>query len=126
MKIRVTILALFLLTVHLSYAQKKKAPKDLAEAITILQTDCPDSLKTIIKRTGNDSLINLCYPWEGAYKTIFEWTENDNKKSKIKKYLIEKGISSNQHQQTVILIAFKRHSLVRIIMKMKYFVHIRL
>jgi hypothetical protein len=108
MKTRVTIFSFFLLIVHLSYGQKKKAPRDFAEAITILQTDCPDSLKAIIKRTGNDSLINLCYPWEGDYKTIFEWTENDNKKSKIKKYLIEKEVSSNQHQQTVILIAFKK------------------
>lgn len=108
MKTRVIILTFFLLTVHLSYGQKKKAPKDFAEAITILQTDCPDSLKAIIKKTGNDSLINLCYPWDGDYKTIFEWTESDNKKSKIKKYLIDKGVSSNQHQQTVILIAFKK------------------
>jgi hypothetical protein len=108
MKIRVTILTFFLLTVHLLYGQKKKAPKDFVEAMTLLQTNCPDSLKTIIKRTGNDSLINLCYPWDGDYKAIFEWTEQDNKKSKIKKYLIKKGVSSNQHQQTVILIAFKK------------------
>lgn len=105
---RVTIFTLFLFTVYLSYGQRKKVPKDFAQAITILQVDCPDSLKTIIKRTGNDSLINLCYPWDGDYKTIFDWTKNDIKKSKIKKYLIEKGVSSNQHQQTVILIAFKK------------------
>jgi hypothetical protein len=108
MKTRIIIFTLFLLTVHLSYGQKKKTPKDFGEAIAILQTDCPDSLKAIIKITGNDSLINLCYPWDGDYKTIFEWTENNNKKSKIKKYLIEKGVSSNKHQQTVILIAFKK------------------
>lgn len=108
MKTQFLILTLFVLTVHVTYGQNKKTPKNFAEAITILQTDCPDSLKAIIKRTGNDSLINLCYPWDGDFKTIFEWTENENKKSKIKKYLIEKGVSSNQHQQTVILIAFKK------------------
>ena len=108
MKILIIILTLFLLTAHLSHGQKRKAPKDFGEAIAILQTECPDSLKAIIKRTGNDSLINLCYPWDGDYKTIFEWTENDNKKSKIKRYLIEKGVSSNQHQQAVMLIAFKK------------------
>ncbi len=108
MKTRVTILTFFLLAVHLSYGQKEEAPKNFAEAITILQKDCPDSLKAIIKRTGNDSLINLCYPWDGNYKTIFEWTGNDNKKSEINNYLIDKGVSSNQHQQTVILIAFKK------------------
>lgn len=108
MRLSLTILTLLFLTVQVSFGQKKNTPKDFAEAITILQTDCPDSLKAIIKKTGNDSLINLCYPWNGDYKTIFEWTDSDNKKSKIKKYLINKGVSSNQHQQTVILIAFKK------------------
>jgi len=61
MKTRVIILTFFILTVHLSYGQKKDAPKDFAEAITILQTDCPDSLKAIIKKTGNDSLITPPY-----------------------------------------------------------------
>lgn len=108
MNIRVTIIVIFLLIVHLSYGQKEKTPKTFAEAITILKTDCPDSLKAIIKRTANDSLIDICYPWSGDYETIFEWTKKDNKKSKIKKHLIEKGVSVNQHQQTVILIAFKK------------------
>jgi hypothetical protein len=108
MKTRVTILTLFILTVHLSYGQKIKAPKDFAEAIVFLQKDCPESLKTQIKSTANDSLIELCSPWEGDYKTIFEWTENENKKSKIKRYLESKGVSENQHQQTVLLIAFKK------------------
>lgn len=102
------LLTLLFLTIQVSFGQTKKTPKDFAQAMTILQTDCPDSLKSIIKKTGNDSLINLCYPWDGDYKTIFEWTKSDNKRSKIKKYLISKGISTNQHQQAVILIAFKK------------------
>lgn len=108
MKTRLTILILILLTVHLSYGQKMKTPKNIADAITVLQTDCPDSLKTIIKKTGYDSLINLFYPWNKDYKTIYEWTKIDNKKSKIKKYLIKKGVSSIEYQQTVILIALKK------------------
>jgi len=62
MRLSLTILTLLFLTVQVSFGQKKNTPKDFAEAITILQTDCPDSLKAIIKKTGNDSLINLCYP----------------------------------------------------------------
>jgi hypothetical protein len=88
--------------------QKNKAPKDLLNAVTYLEVNCPDHLKQIIKTTDDDKLINLCYPWDGDYKTIFEWTTEENKKSAIKKYLIEKGVSTNQHQQTVILIAFKQ------------------
>lgn len=73
-----------------------------------LQTDCPDSLKLTIKETNNTQLINLCYPWGGDYKTIFRWTKRDHKKSKTRKYLINKGISDNRRQQAIILIAFKQ------------------
>jgi len=93
----------------MALGQKMKTPKSIEEAIEVLKVDCADSLKQIIKKTSNDSLINLCYPWDGEYKTIFKWTESDNKKSKIKNYLIENGIESNQHQQTVIMIAFKHY-----------------
>lgn len=93
-----------ILTVHFTFGQKKKNPRDISEAITILNTDCPNSLKSIIKRTPNDSLIYLCYPFYVGYKTMYNWTERDNG---IKKYLIEKGVSSYQFQQIVILKAFK-------------------
>lgn len=109
MRKHLTILTLLLLTIHGAMSQKVKAPKDINEAITFLMADCSDSLKTIIKQTENDKLIDLCYPWNGDYKTIFNWTERDNKKSIIKKLLIKQGISYNQHQQTVILIAFKNY-----------------
>lgn len=108
MKTLFIIITIILSTTHLSYGQKNKNPKDIAEAIAILQINCPDSLKAIIKITENDKLINLSYPWGGDYETIFKWFETGNKKSKIKKYLIDKGISFNPHQHTVILIAFKK------------------
>jgi len=108
MKTRLSLFTLLVLIVQLSFGQKVKTPKDISEAIIQLQKDCPESLKKIIKKTSNDSLINLCYPWDGNYKTIFEWTDVENNESKIRKYLINNGISSNQHQQTVILIAFKK------------------
>lgn len=107
MKNTILIIVILLWTPIILFGQKVKSPKTIDEAIEILKTDCPESLQQIIKKTSNDSLINLCYPWDGDYKTIFEWTEKDNKKSKIKKYLNDKGIESNQHQQTVIMIAFK-------------------
>lgn len=102
------IFTILFLTSQFVYGQKIKTPKDIQSAVTYLQTDCPDSLKLTIKETPDDKLINLCYPWNGKYKTIFEWTNRDNKKSRIKKYLIDKGITDNKHQQTIILIAFKQ------------------
>jgi hypothetical protein len=108
MKIQVYILTISILTSHFVYGQKVKTPKDIQNAVTYLQTDCPDSLKRTIKETVDDKLMNLCYPWDGDYKTIFEWINKENKKSKITKYLIDKGVSDNQHQQTIILVAFKQ------------------
>ena len=106
MKNLIAIIILFVSIQNL-YGQKVKTPSTINKAIEILTIDCPDSLQQIIKKTSNDSLIELCYPWNGEYKTVFHWTEKDNKRSKIKKHLIENGIESNQHQQTVVLIAFK-------------------
>lgn len=83
------------------------SPANMNEAIQILQKDCPNDLKTLIKQTENDSLIYLCYPLRGEYKTIFEWIKKNNN-SKIKKYLQKKGISDQTHQQAVIMIAFKQ------------------
>ena len=105
---KIYILSILILTSFFGYGQKVKTPKDIHNAVTYLQADCPESLKQTIKETSDDKLINLCYPWDGNYKTIFEWINRDNKKSKIRKYLIDKGISDNEHQQTIILIAFKQ------------------
>lgn len=102
------ILTILFLLSQFVYGQKVKTPKDIQGAVTFLQTDCPDSVKLTIMETPDDKLIILCYPWDGKYNTIFGWTNRDNKKSKIKKYLIAKGISDNKHQQTIILIAFKQ------------------
>lgn len=109
MKTRLLILIFLLLSVHLIYGQKKKVPKDIKEAIAYLQTDCPDSLKTIIKKTSNDSLLNLCFPWGGDYKTISNWTtgRNSTKKTKLEKYFSEFGITYSIHIETIVLITFK-------------------
>lgn len=108
MKTQLYILTILILTSQFVYGQKVRTPKDIQTAVTYLQTDCPDSLKLTIKKTSNEKLISLCYPWGGDFQTIFEWTNQDNKKSKIKKYLIGKEITDNKHQQTIILIAFKQ------------------
>lgn len=96
----------FILCRAYSYGQNKNTPRNLKAAVKILNNDCPDSLKLLIKNTDNKDLKKLSYPWGGDYKTIFEWTSYDNTHSKIKKYLTKNGISA--HQETVILIAFKQ------------------
>ncbi len=106
---QISILTFLILTFQIGFGQNLKTPKNIVDAVSFLETDCSDSLKTIIKNTADEKLINICYPWNGDYKTIFHWTERGNKKSKIKKYFIKNGIADNKHQQTVILIAFKKH-----------------
>lgn len=114
-RMKYTLIALFLLAfaVQLAQAQSHKVPKNLKQALKLLQADCPDSLKSIIKKTDDGKLINLCYPWDTPntipYKTIFEWLRgDDNDTKKLDKYFTNKGIKDNQHQQTVVLIAFKK------------------
>jgi len=107
---RLLICLFLLITFRPCYAQEKGVPKNLKQAVRILEKDCPDVLKSTIKHTRNDSLINLCYPWGNSttsYKTIYEWLNGDNENVKLDKYLIDKGISDNKHKQTIVLIAFK-------------------
>ncbi len=104
-----TIILSFLVSTTLLYGQKVKTPKIIEQAVEILQSDCPDSLKTIIRATPNDSLIFLSYPWGGDYKTISNWTTgfNSKKKTKLEKYYSKLGITYPKHVQTVVLISFK-------------------
>ena len=67
-----------------SLSQKIKIPRDVNEAIELLEVDCPDSLKSTIKMTNNDSLIYLLYPWKGDYETISNWTSSYSSKRKTK------------------------------------------
>jgi len=106
-----TISVFIICTIPLVNGQKVSPPTDLNEAISILNLDCPDSLKNIIKQTSNDSLITLLYPWGGDYKTIFEWTKNGKRKSRIERYLTKLGVAHAQHQNMVVLIAFKSYLL---------------
>jgi hypothetical protein len=109
---KITILILLLFNVQLGYGQKKTIPKNIDEAIQILIKDCPDSLKATIKITGNDTILNLIYPWSSdfnSYKTISDWTTGiySKKKSKIEKYYSKLGINYIPNIETIILISFK-------------------
>ena len=93
MKIILHTLALLLFTTISCFGQSKGVPKDLKQAIAFLNSNCPDSLKTLIKITDDKDIKRLSYPWDGEYKTIFEWTSEENDNSAIVKYLKSKGIS---------------------------------
>jgi hypothetical protein len=105
MKKTLLLLTFVFLTITLCFGQNKKVPKNLKQAVTFLNSDCSDSLKAIIKLTEDTDLKALSYPW-GEYKTINNWTSNDNANSKIVNYLKKQGIS--YYEETVILIAFKQ------------------
>ena len=84
--------------------QEGKSPKNLEKAVSYLNTHAPDSIKSLIQRSANDTIKKISHPW-GDYKTISNWTENGNNNSRIVSYLDKKGVS--HHQNEVILIAFK-------------------
>ncbi len=108
MKTRLIILTI-LISTSIVYGQKVKTPKTIEQAVEILQSDCSDSLKTIISATPNDSLIFLSYPWGGEYKTISNWTTgfHSKKKTKLEKYYSKLGITYPKHVETIVLISFK-------------------
>jgi len=106
MKTTLNIFTLLFLTSTFCFGQSITVPKNLKQAVLLLDKDCPDSLKQVIKTTEDNNLKKLSYPWDGDYKTIFNWTSDENENSKIVQYLNSKGISS--HQTEVILIAFKQ------------------
>lgn len=99
-------LLLYLVTCQ---AQPVPTPKNLKQAVAFLAIDCPSNLQETIKHTADKNLTEFTYPWHGDYKTIFNWTKNDDDPSQLARYLDSKGISS--HQEQVILIAFKHYLL---------------
>ncbi len=104
------ILTIVLTLISLTtFSQRNRVPKNIDEAMNILQTDCPDSLKSIIRTTGNDSLIMLSYPWGGEYRTISNWTTglHSPEKTKLEKYYAKLGIEYPVHVQKIVLISFK-------------------
>ena len=109
-KQQLILVTVLLLAVYTVFGQNVKVPKNIKSAIVLLNVDCSDSLKEVIKQTENNKLVNLAYPW-GNYKTIDQWLDNDNKKSKLREYFIRKSIFINIEQQAIILIAFKQHLL---------------
>lgn len=90
-----------------SFGQETKSPRNLKKAVAYLNKNTSDSLKYLVKRSGNDTIKKISYPWGGNYKTIFNWTNRNNYGSRIVKYLDDKGVS--KHQTEIILIAFKEY-----------------
>lgn len=112
MKKLLLFFAFLFLSVQWGFGQNSKVPRDLGAAVLLLHEDCPDSLKAVIKGTGGDSLIYLSYPQEGDYKTVFKWTDSDNRSSKrFRRYFVKNGIAYPNHQRAATLVAFK-HSLL--------------
>jgi hypothetical protein len=111
MDVRFLAFIFLLLTFQSGNAQQTRVPKNLNQALSILQADCSDSLKNLIKKTNDDKLLALSYPWGGQYNTIDNWLSGDNKETRISKYLANNGITYIPHQETTILIAFKNELL---------------
>lgn len=110
MKKYIVLAIIFLFISHEGWGQKNENPKNIMEAITFLEKDCPDSLKVKIKNGSDSELARLCYS-TGEYGTVYNWIGPDNKRSRIKKYLTSKGIEYYWNQQDIILIAFKQYLL---------------
>lgn len=100
------ILILTILFPIFIFGQDISKPRNLKQAVLILDQTTSDSIRELISGCGNDSILEISYPWGGGFKTIFNWTDRDYS-SKLISYLDKKGVSNNKHQIKVILIAFK-------------------
>ncbi len=102
------VLALISLT---AFSQQDRVPKNIDEAMNILQSRCSDSLKRVIEETDNDSLIMLSRPYGVVYKTISNWTTglHYSEKTRLEKYYAKLGIEYPPHVQKIVLISFKNY-----------------
>jgi hypothetical protein len=108
MNLRILPVAFCLLVSLATFAQHVKTPKNLRAAVRELSQGTPDSIKAIIRKSKNDSIGEISYPW-GKFKTVHTWTDRDNFGSRIVKYLDSKGVSHSRYQDEVILIAFREY-----------------
>lgn len=93
----------------MTFGQRNVVPKNITEAVAILNNECDLDTKSAVK-TRNDRDLPYMF-WMGYHKFFTEWTDSENKNSAIKIYLEEKGIFTPLNQQIVILVAFK-HSVL--------------
>lgn len=89
--------------------QKNKGPRNLKDAVLQLDQVVSDSLRELIRETDDDEIKKISYPWGGGFRTVFDWAMKKDEPSRIRKYLIKRGVSV--HQEEVILLAFKNYQL---------------
>lgn len=113
MRTTILIFTLTVLTTFNLFGQNK-LPKNLKQTVQYLDKDCSDSIKNKIKTIHQDSLAYAVYPFAKTepyknYKTIFDWTSDENSNPKIIKYLENKGIFDDHSE--VLLYAFRQYLL---------------
>ncbi|MEO0684070.1 MAG: DUF6794 domain-containing protein [Cyanobacteria bacterium J06649_11] len=103
-----TLLTVILLILSSNISsQNTRVPRNLKKAVLQLNETTPDSIKSLIKAYGADSIRQISYPWGGEFKTVFNWTNRNVFDSKLRDYLANRGIS--RFQEEVILISFKEY-----------------
>ena len=89
-----------------------KLPKNLEQSVLYLDKDCSNIVKSKIKTINDDSLKYAIYPFAyeepfKSYKTIFNWTSDENGNPKLVRYLEEKGVYNNHSE--ILLYSFKQY-----------------
>lgn len=109
MKIKLLTYAIsFIISISSVFSQNSVTPKNISQAVLRLKIETPDSLKKIVKKTDDKDLLSLLYPpYEQYFKCINLWI-NDDRKPRITKYFLKRGISDGDHQRLIILTAFKQ------------------
>ena len=90
---------LLLLAFQFSFAQKPnfKTPKNLKEAVEILSSTCPDSLRPIIKNKPDERLRDFFYNnWRRSFRNVHRWIIYDLEDTKLEKYFKKEGIEDDK------------------------------
>lgn len=107
MKIKSLLCLLIVFITTIGYGQTHQIPKNLTEAVVILNAEFSDSLKNIIKQTKDEKLSDLFSDWNffGIKNPVYNWDSEDVYNSDIVVYLCKKGIRRTRRE--VIFVAFK-------------------
>jgi hypothetical protein len=84
-------------------AGQKHAPRNIQQAVKILEKEFPDSLKPLLFTAEAKNLYRIVYPFYSNYRRLYDWDDTEN--SSLNNYLEKRNIFSNQ--TNVVLAALR-------------------
>lgn len=108
MRLYLTLFSLILIP-QLTFAHKVKPPKDVQTAVLYLKEHFTDTaLNRMMMMTDDSMLLNLYIERISSFKLMSGWFMPGRRSSRIKKYMVSKGVTIMKYQVSIVLIGYKR------------------